>query len=117
MKDQKFDFVFVLNIFTICYIYIFKDAGYMASDMRLRTIQITREETVTAMVYSFLLAARVLFYALSHRQDSTYHGLCYISSGALAGMGNSSMDPPWDRSDGLSQHEWILYHGSTSRSV
>ena len=31
------------------------------------------------------LAARVLLYAPCHRQDSTYHGLCYTSRGALAG--------------------------------
>ena len=31
-----------------------------------------------------LLAARVLLYAPSHRQDSTYHGLCCTSHGALA---------------------------------
>ena len=30
------------------------------------------------------LAARVLLYASSHRQDTTYHGLCYTSHGALA---------------------------------
>ena len=51
--------------------------GYMASHMG----------------YSFLLAARVLLYAPSHRQDSTYHGLCYTSRGALAGTRNSSMCP------------------------
>ena len=44
--------------------------------------------------YSFRLAARVLLYAPSHRQDSTYHGLCYTSRGALAGTRNSSMGPP-----------------------
>ena len=43
------------------------------------------------MGYSFRLAVRVLLYASSHRQDNTYHGLCYTSRGALAGMGNSSM--------------------------
>ena len=37
------------------------------------------------MGYSFRLTARVLLYAPSHRQDSTYHGLCYTSHGALAG--------------------------------
>ena len=42
------------------------------------------------MGYSFQLTARVLLYAPSHRQDSTYHGLC----GALAGTRNSSMGPP-----------------------
>ena len=38
--------------------------------------------------------ARVLLYAPSFRQDSTYHGLCYTSRGALAGTRNSSMGPP-----------------------
>ena len=37
------------------------------------------------MGYSFRLTARVLLYAPSHRQDCTYHGLCYTSRGALAG--------------------------------
>ena len=32
------------------------------------------------------LAGRVLLYAPSHRQDSTYHGICYTSRGALAGL-------------------------------
>ena len=41
--------------------------------------------------YSYQLTARVLFYAPSHRQDNTYHGLCYTSRGALAGTRNSSM--------------------------
>ena len=36
--------------------------------------------------YSFRLAAKDLLYALSHRRDSTYNGLCYTSCGALAGM-------------------------------
>ena len=40
------------------------------------------------MGYSFRLTARVLLYALSHRQDNTYHGLCYTSRGALAGTRN-----------------------------
>ena len=43
------------------------------------------------MGYSFRLTARVLLYATSHRQDSTYHSLCYTSRGALGGTGNSSM--------------------------
>ena len=50
------------------------------------------------MGYSFRLAARVLLYAPSHRQDSTYHGLCYTSRGALAGTRNSSMGPPHEGS-------------------
>ena len=56
------------------------------------TTQIAKEETCCHHIgYSFQLAARVLLYAPSHRQDSTYHGLCYTSRGALAGMRNSSM--------------------------
>ena len=48
--------------------------------------QIARDEArCRHMGYSFQLAARVLLYAPSHRQDSTYHGLCYTSRGALAG--------------------------------
>ena len=46
----------------------------------------------------FRLTARVLLYAPSHRQASTYHGLCYTSRGALAGMRNSSMGPPHEGS-------------------
>ena len=41
----------------------------------------------------FRLTAIVFLYAPSHRQDNTYHGLCYTSCGALAGTRNSSMGP------------------------
>ena len=59
--------------------------GYMASDIWLRTILTVRKETRCRHIgYSFRLTARVLLYAPSHRQDSTYHGLCYTSRGALA---------------------------------
>ena len=63
--------------------------GYMASDIWLRTILIVRKETRCRHIgYSFRLAARVLLYAPSHWQDSTYHGLCYTSRGALVGTRN-----------------------------
>ena len=53
--------------------------GYMASDIWLRTILIVRKETrYRHMGYSFRLTARVLLYAPFHRQDSTYHCLCYM---------------------------------------
>ena len=69
--------------------------GYMESDIWLRTILIVREETRCCHIdYPFRLAARFFLYAPSHRQDSTYHGLCYTSHGALAGTRNSSMGPP-----------------------
>ena len=73
--------------------------GYMASDIWLRTILIVRKETCCRHIgYSYRLTARVLLYAPSHRQDNTYHCLCYTSRGALAGTGNSSMGPLHDGS-------------------
>ena len=73
--------------------------SYMASDIWLRTLLIVRKETCCRHIgYSFRLTARVLLYAPSHRQDNTYHGLCYTSRGALAGTRNSSMGPPHDPS-------------------
>ena len=68
--------------------------GYMASDIWLRTILIMREETRCRHIcYSLRLTPRVLLYAPSHRQDNTYHSLCYTSRGSLAGTRNSSMGP------------------------
>ena len=73
--------------------------GYMASDIWLRTILIARKETRCCHIgYIYRLTARVLLYAPSHRQDNTYHGLCYTSCGALAGTRNSSMGPPHEGS-------------------
>ena len=64
--------------------------GYLASNIWLRTILIVRKETSCRHIgYSFRLTARVLLYAPSHRQDNTYHGLCYTSRGALAGTRNN----------------------------
>ena len=65
------------------------------------------------MGYSFQLAVLVLLYALSNRQDSTDHGLCCTSRGALAGMRNSSMGPQW-RNDlmsyrTMSEHSYQSY--------
>ena len=39
----------------------------------------------------FLISRRVLLYAISNRQDITYHSLCYTICGALAGTRHSSM--------------------------
>ena len=77
--------MFYLTMHSTHYIY-----GYMASDIWLRTILIVRKETRCRHIgYSLRLAARVLLYAPSQRQDSTYHGLCYTSRGALAGTRNA----------------------------
>ena len=59
--------------------------GYMESDIWLRTILMRKETRCRHIGYSYRLTARVLLYAPSHRQDNTYHGLCYTSRGALAG--------------------------------
>ena len=69
------------------------------------------------MGYTFQLAAKVILYASSHRQDNTYHGLCYTSCGALAGTRNSSMGPPW-RINPTTHHTMNehSYHGATSHS-
>ena len=73
--------------------------GYMASDIWLRTILIVRKETCCHHIaYSYRLTARVLLYAPSHRQDNTYHNLCYTSRGALAGTRNNSVGPPHEES-------------------
>ena len=54
----------------------------------------------------------------SHRQDSTYHGLCYTSRGALTGMRNSSMGPPHEGSIRTTHRTMSerSYHGATFRS-
>ena len=79
--------------------------------------------------HRLLFPARFLLYAPSHRQDSTYHGLCYTSRGALAGTRNSStprrIDPMTHRTmsersyhgatSRSSHHEQMIYHGTTSR--
>ena len=73
--------------------------GYMASDIWLRTILIVRKETRCHHIgYAYRLTASVLLYVPSHRQDSTYYGLCNTSRGALAGTRNSSMGPPHEGS-------------------
>ena len=65
-----------------------------------QTTQIVREETLCRHTgYSFRLATRVLLYSPFHRHDSTYHGLCYTTHGALAGTKKS-----------LSQ--WVHHEGS-----
>ena len=50
----------------------------------------------------FLINSKGLLYAPSHRQDSTYHSLCYTSRGALAETINSLVI--------LLGHAWIRFH-------
>ena len=85
-----------LNTF---YLRLINKQTQYASDIWLTSTQIAREETrCRHMGYSYRLTARFFLYAPSHRQDSTYHGLCYTSRGALAGTRNSSMGPPHEGS-------------------
>ena len=87
--DDRRKEMFYLTTHSTHFIY-----GYIASDIWLRTILIVRKETRCRYIgYSFRLAARVILYAPFHRQDSTYHGLCYTSREALAGTRNSSIGP------------------------
>ena len=70
--------MFYLTTHSTHFIYV-----YMASDIWLRTILIVRMETCCRHIgYSYRLTATVLLYAPSHRQDNTYHSLCYTSCGA-----------------------------------
>ena len=85
--------------------------GYMVSD-----ILIVREETRCRHIgCSYRLTARVLLYAPSHRQDNTYHGLCYTSRGALAGTRNSSMGPPHEGSLRRPIAPWAMSRSCTNR--
>ena len=54
--------------------------GYTVSDIWLRTILIARKDTRCRHIgLSFRLTARVLLYAPSHRQDSTYHTTAFVT--------------------------------------
>ena len=77
---------FILRLYSV---------GYMVKD---HSNSERAETRCRHMGYSFQLAARVLLYASSHRQDNTYHGLCYTSRGALAETRTSSMGPPYEGS-------------------
>ena len=69
------------------------------------------------MCYSFRLAARVILYEPSPQTEGTYHGLYYTSRGALAGMRNKAIGPPW-RIDPTIHRTMIerSYHEATSRT-
>ena len=105
--------MFYLTTYSTHFIY-----DYMASDIWLRTILIARKEThCRHMGYSFRLTARVLLYAPSHREDSTYHGLCYTSHGALAGTRNSSVGSPHEGSIRRPIAPWANANNTRSNSV
>ena len=83
--------------------------GYMASDIWLRTI-VRKETRCRHIGYSYWSTARVILYAPSHRQDNTYHGLCYTSRVPLLAREIAQwVHPMKDRSDDPSHHERMLY--------
>ena len=86
--------MFDLTTHSTHFILRFYGVGHMVKDHS----DSERENPLPPHGYSFRLTARVLLYATSHRQDSTYHGLCYTSCGALPGTRNSSMGPPYEGS-------------------
>ena len=82
--------MFYLTMHSTHFIY-----GYMASDMVKDHSDSEKGNPLQPhRLLLLILTARVLLYAPSHRQDNTYHSLCYTSRGALAGTRNSSMGPP-----------------------
>ena len=64
-----------------------------------------RGNPMTPHGYYFRLAARVLLYASSHRQDKTHHGLCYTSRGTLAGTVEREIA------------QWVHHEGSIRRPI
>ena len=67
------------------------------------------------MGYSFRLTARVLLYAPSHRQDSTYHSLCYT----VVEHWLEREIAQWVHHEGSIRRPMSerSYHGATSRSI
>ena len=78
--------MFYLTTHSTHFIYGYVTSRHMVKDHSNSERAETRSRH---MGYSIQLAARVLLYAPSHRQDSTY-----TSRGSLAGTNNSSMGPP-----------------------
>ena len=71
---------------------------------------LVREETCCRHIgYSFWLTARVLLYAPSHTQDSTYHSfITPVVDHWLEWEIAQWVHPMKDRSDNPSHHEWAL---------
>ena len=90
MKEGRKE-VFYLTSHSTHFIY-----GYTVSDIRWMTIPLAREETWFCYYigYSFRLAASVILYAPSYRQNSIYQSF-YTSRETLYGMKNRTVGPPW----------------------
>ena len=98
-KKYIYSGVYIRSLFTMVSLYLLRYwTGGGGGGVRIVRIKNTFKHYIYSGVYilghSLRLTARVLLYASSHRQDSTYHSLCYTNHGALAGMRHSSMGPP-----------------------
>ena len=82
-KDENVIFNDALNTFNIR----LYGVEHMVKDHSARE---GKHSAVTTWLL-ILFSSKGFLYAPSHRQDSTYHGLCYTSRGALTGTRNSSM--------------------------
>ena len=91
--------------------------GYMALDMVKN--HLAREETrCHHMGYSFRLAARVLLYAPSHRQDITYHVQCFWSTYYVKNVKqNNKMKNPINNNDTLARTHIYMHSTSIHPSV
>ena len=94
MEGRKETDYLMMHSTHFIYSYIVKDHSYSEKGTRCHY-----------MGYSFRLAARVLLYAPSHRQDSTYHILCYTSR-TLAGTRNNSVSTMSKRSYHRAKQKW-----------
>ena len=65
--------------------HFYHTVGYMVS------IIIMVKNTLDSIRQNLLLPRSIN----THRQDSTYHSLCYTSCQTLAGTRNNSVSPPW----------------------
>ena len=86
------DWLIDMNEWRKCFCLQLYGVGYMVKD---HSDSQRRSQCHHYRSYSFQLIARVLIYEPSHRQDITYHSLCYTSCEARAGMKNSLMGPLW----------------------
>ena len=77
--------MFYLTAHTTHFIY-----GSMADGIKHMVKEHSDSKRGNPMPPSFQLAAMIILYASSHRQDNIYHSLYYSSRGTLAETRNSS---------------------------
>ena len=53
-------------------------------------IHVGKDHSDSGLLFPISSKGYFIIYASSHRQDNTYHGLCYTSREALAGMRDRS---------------------------